>query len=911
MTRRGAKLWMHALWPRRFIAQVTVLTLCVMALGIAVLSIYTTTALVAQQQRDTEQRLDAIASNLALGSARAVLIRNQIELENLLLHAADYPGLHGLAVIDASHRVLSEVRHVVGRPAEAVFDYRILAPPVGRSSQFLWSYGGRARGQPLALGLDATELVVWYPIENGQLGWLRIETGVDAIKAQALRVIEEITVVALATFILIAFALFWLLRPSLRAISAATDFAGNLASARGQQITVYSGSEEFAQLGLALNQTSSRLHAQDTALRDQAAHTQAVLNTVVDGILTFDASGVIASFNPAAERMFGYAPDELRGQSVTMLMFSDAPNPVSGMIGGGREVDGRRKDGSVFPMKLAVAVIQREGTPMYVGTVRDITERKRLDRLKNEFIAAVSHEIRTPMNAILGFTQLLGYDHNLTSTQKANLVKVRKAGDHLLSIVNDVLDLSRIEAGKVALSMEPVAVNDVLRECRNLTHAQAAERGMQVHLEEDDAADYCVRADRIRLRQVLLNLVSNAVKYNRPEGCVWLTCTPGAAGRIRISVRDNGPGIAPAKQAELFQPFNRLGAELGEIEGTGIGLTIAKQMVELMQGEIGMTSTPGQGCTFWVELAQDHSAPQVSRSALDIQQLEQPAIRTGQHTVLYVEDNSVNAEFVQVLCSQFWPNLNLLHATSAEIGLELAAAHNPELILMDVNLPGMNGYEALARLQADVALRHIPVVAVTANAMKSNLEEGRVAGFTDYLTKPINIPHFLAVLDRLLSKTSPQPSSPAVNIVNERQSRVLASNYLPIVDEQVVTAGVLDAHATRQLSDLLGARAAPIIDILLDDLPKHLELLQAAIERGDVAAVRHEAHTMKGSSSNLGASAFAQLCALLSTHCKSGELQRLPETCRALEREFQQRTAPALRKFRNELLLASPDRGAT
>ena len=782
---------------------------------------------------------------------------------------------------------------------------------------------------------------------------------------------------------------------------------------------IYEPDSESPQAVVATFKDITLRRSQEQALRDGSERLRAILDTVIDPIITIDERGFVESFNPAAESVFEFRAAEVIGRNVNLLMPEPFHTAHDGylarylatgerrVIGLGREVSGRRKSGATFPMELAVSELKFSNKRMFVGVVRDITERKRLDRMKSEFVSTVSHELRTPMNAILGFTQLLSYDSNLTASQKANLAKVRKAGEHLLDLINDVLDLSRIEAGKVTLSLEPVVLGDLLLECRNMAQPLADARNIRLLMDVEAVADACVHVDRTRLRQVLLNLVSNAVKYNRDGGSVWVTCASVASRRVRVAVRDNGRGIALDQQAQLFQPFNRLGAERGEIEGTGIGLTITKQLVELMQGDIGFESSPGTGSTFWVEFAVESAAPaSLAGRARDAAPVR-PNRRSGTHRVLYVEDNPVNLELVQALCAQFWPNMQLLSASTAEVGLELAAAQRPDLILMDINLPGMDGYQALARLQADANLCRIPVLAVTANAMKENIERGRAAGFADYLTKPIDIPKFIATLDRLLAPLpdhSPAPEGAVRvllaedNLVNQEVARglleilgyavdvvadgraaveaVQRSHYaavlmdceMPVLDgyaaavairdlegntrhtpiiavtahaagesaAQRQSAGmddylakpinadrlravlerwtsgrepaiqesksILDAHATGQLRDLLGPHAVPIVDSLLSDLPRRLELLRVAIESGDVAAVRHEAHAMKGSSSNLGASTFAELCTQLGDLCKSGELPGLPGAYVALEQEFRQRVTPALDQFKQVLL---------
>ena len=421
-------------------------------------------------------------------------------------------------------------------------------------------------------------------------------------------------------------------------------------------------------------------------------------------------------------------------------------------------------DGTVHWLQESGDVVRdRNGTPVHMlGVVQDITKRKEAEwalteakeeaenanRAKSQFLSSMSHELRTPMNAILGFAQLLELEE-LSAEQRDGVEEIMRAGNHLLALINEVLDLARIEAGRVNLSIEGVNLAQVLNECRSLMEPLLHKHNVTLHCEPLPREPLYVRADFMRLKQIMLNLLSNACKYNRHGGSVSVYMDLVGHERVRINVKDSGPGISVERQGELFQPFSRLVDDKSGIEGTGIGLVITKQLIELMGGNIGVISQAGEGANFWVEIPYDVDQEPDDLVMGDTAEDRQVRQTHTSHTVLYVEDNPTNIRLVSRLLG-LRSHIKLLTAHEPVLGLELAEARRPELILLDINMPGMDGYQLLAKLRASAAGKGVPILAVSANAMPKDIERGLKAGFDAYLTKPIDVPKFLAAVDEYL-----------------------------------------------------------------------------------------------------------------------------------------------------------------
>lgn len=412
-----------------------------------------------------------------------------------------------------------------------------------------------------------------------------------------------------------------------------------------------------------------------------------------------------------------------------------------------------------------------DGEPVRMsGTNMDITDIKRAEErvlqakdtaekanlAKSEFLSSMSHELRTPLNAILGYAQLFEYDGNLNQIQKDNVQEIRKAGEHLLQLINDVLDLAKIESGKMTVSLEPVLASRVVAECFTLVQPQADAKGVKLYASLQDLESTYVVADNVRLKQALINLLSNSIKYNSMGGEVELSLVylPDIE-RMRILVRDNGHGIASNRQSEVFQPFNRLNAEYSSVEGSGVGLVITKQLVEMMKGSLDFVSSEGVGTEFWIDLPlcsewnQDliTATKQHVSNARDV--LVELQIKQ-KRKILYIEDNPSNIRLLQQLFARY-PQLELDVAEEAFLGIYKARSKQPDLIILDINLPGMDGYETLSVLKRDAVTNRIPVVGLSANAMPYDVERGRNSGFYEYLTKPLEINQLIKVLNELLA----------------------------------------------------------------------------------------------------------------------------------------------------------------
>jgi PAS domain S-box-containing protein len=500
---------------------------------------------------------------------------------------------------------------------------------------------------------------------------------------------------------------------------------------------------------------------------------QLMVESVTDcAIIMLDQAGRVKSWNTGAQRIQGYDAKEIIGQHNSRF-FSNEDIAINKPERALQEADavGRsedngwrvRKDGSAFWANVVMTAIRDSAGALrgYATLERDMSERRRVEAelnqakataeaanlAKSEFLSSMSHELRTPLNAILGFAQLMESDVPAPSPgQKVSIDQILQAGWYLLALINEVLDLSLIESGRLSLSSEKVSLEEVLTDCRTMMEPLAQKRGITMTFPAFEVPCF-VMADRTRVRQILVNLLSNAIKYNRVNGSIVVECAARPLGYIRLSVADTGLGLTAEKLTQLFQPFNRLGQEDGAEQGTGIGLVVTKRLVEVMNGTIGVDSTVGSGTKFWIDLvattAPRHDFTQIATETT----AETLARDTGPvRTVLYVEDNPANLKLVTMLIARR-RDLRLLTAENGNLGVELAQAHQPDVILMDINLPGISGLKVLSILSKDEATANIPIIALSANAGPRDIERGLEAGFLRYLTKPIKVDVLMETLD--------------------------------------------------------------------------------------------------------------------------------------------------------------------
>jgi PAS domain S-box-containing protein len=530
-----------------------------------------------------------------------------------------------------------------------------------------------------------------------------------------------------------------------------------------------------AQLESRVEERTAQLTAANEALAESERRFLGILDHSPAAIFLKDLEGRYIFANRSFERVMGKDRIDVIGKTdrdVFPPRLADVyhANDLK-VIESGRSLDfeeiGLEEDlkprvfsSSKFPL--------RDGTGKtcaVCGISTDITDRKhaeqamsiarreaeRANRAKSDFLSRMSHDLRTPLNAVLGFAQLLDMD-NLSADQRESVTQILEAGRHLLDLMNEVLDISRIESGNLSLSPEPVAVAEIIEQVVRLIRPLGAVRRIEVVARSTAAQETYVRADRQRLTQILLNLMSNAIKYNRDGGRVTVSCEHAGEARVRINVADTGAGIRPEKLALLFTPFERLGADQTGIEGTGLGLALSRGLAEAMGGKLGVSSEIDRGSTFWIELMKAQPNPEGNGQVVQASTPAPRSVDSVSGTILYIEDNESNVRLVERLLKQRRPHITLLHASDGAIGMAMAVERKPDLIFLDLHLPDTPGDEVLRRLWEDTRTRDIPVAILSADATLSQSRRLIATGAKAYLTKPLDVSRMLALIDERLTQ---------------------------------------------------------------------------------------------------------------------------------------------------------------
>ena len=633
--------------------------------------------------------------------------------------------------------------------------------------------------------IDGDRILLAQPVmaSGAREGTLYLLADLHATTSQLLKLYGGIFALVLVASLLVAFILsnqflHIITTPILRLAGTARTIADhNDYSVRAAKVC----GDEVGVLTDAFNQMLAQIQSQDTALREnenKLAQAQAIAHL---GYWERDLITDRLMWSSETNRVFGLSPEEdvnnfARFQELIYPEDRDMVMQAVGVAlrGGPRyEVEYRVvwPSGEVrFVYSQGDVILDEADQPRRMfGTVQDVTERKLVDEVKraskakSEFLSRMSHELRTPLNAILGFGQLLERQKP-TEVQRKRVGYILSAGKHLLDLINEVLDISRIEAGRMQLSLEPVCVADALEETLDLMRPLATERSIQLSASADIDAGVHVLADRQRFKQVLVNLLNNAVKYTPFFGGVAVSYHVPGNEKVRVLVSDTGPGIPAEKLARLFTPFERLGAEQSAIEGTGLGLALSQRLMDAMGGSIGVESAVGKGSTFWIELPLAKSPLERFPRDGAANGARQPSSEPASRSILYIEDNLSNLALIEQMLAER-PGTALLTCMQGKVGLDLARQHTPDLILLDLHLPDLPGWDVLSQLKADSTTRHIPVVVISADATKRQMNRLMSAGAAHYLTKPLDVNKFFQVLDETNGIDSVE-QSPAAAISN-------------------------------------------------------------------------------------------------------------------------------------------------
>lgn len=588
---------LQRLMPRRLYIRLAILGGILLALVIGAHTAYTVVQQSSIETMALETRAQALANQIAISAASLLVTRRYSEIEELLVRTAIFPDILRAQVTDTEGRMLSDVVRPNGEEARAVFEFKSLPLPQKKSLE----YGD-------------VELVVWQPIDAGtSIGWVRLVYSLNHVIELRRRIVYDGAWAALiaVTASLLLFAAF--LRRPMRSVAEATRFAGQLDELRGAPFPVERGSEEIEQLGEALNRVSLRLAEQELAITAANRRLEAILRHAIDGIVTVDVKGKVESANPAAERMFGFGVGGLNGHLFTELVAdfspSDEGDPMNEAVRIEFETNGVRRDGSVFPVLIGLQQMDLEGRCLYVGLLRDITEQKRLESMKEKFVESVSHELRTPLTALHGSLELLATDNieGLHGKAKDLVALAYKNSGRLVRLVNDILDFEDVQAGRAPFDVRPIPIVPLLHEVIATQQAFAVERNIKIVL-DTPPLNAMALVDPRWIKQALTALMTRAVRSS-PSGEIISIGVYRAEGRLRVTVTDHGSPIPKEARPYLFQKFVQLETDARYHEGADVGLGLAKAIVEHLGGMIDFTSGPNTATTFFVDLPEIENDP--------------------------------------------------------------------------------------------------------------------------------------------------------------------------------------------------------------------------------------------------------------------------------------------------------------
>jgi len=736
-------------WPRHFRWQVTMLNVIMLSIMFSLFAWHSSNQ--KKKYITNSINLSGVALAQKISDETQTLFKKNdfAKLDSLLIQYAKFPDIVDLSLETVKGTPLGRVAVIEGKT-------------VIRQGDAL------AEAQPLVVTSNKTVISEPIVVDTRTIGFVKLSVNLEPAFMESSRLFFHSLLYGVGMSLLFLIITFFYFRKPLKALNEATEFAAKLDKQFGDKFKTSKFANEFEQLGESLNSVSQKLLEQQVQVEAgnvEAKKLAMVASKTNTSIIITDKNRQIEWANESFEKMTGYLLNEILGKKTSELFYGEDTDPkVISYIdeelaqGRGCEVEkiNYRKDGKKFWANTAIQpIFDDEGEFCYYIVIEsDVTQRKeseaelyeakviaeKANLAKSEFLSRMSHELRTPLNAILGFAQILQLDE-LNEEQEDSVARILKAGKHLLGLINEVLEISRIESGGFALSIETVAIQESVEDVLRMAQPLAADFGINLVCDESLATNYIVLGDLQRINQVLLNLVSNAIKYNRRDGSVTIRCQEQDNDRLRILVQDTGNGIKEEDMERLFTPFDRLGAEQTTIEGSGIGLALTKQLLSIMDGTIGVSSVVGEGTTFWFELpiseVVDTSETVANLNMTPIQMTA--SLPTSEYpTVVYIEDNLSNVALVERVIDRIG-SIDLQVALQGQEGLELVERQHPDLVLLDLHLPLLGGEVILDQLKANEEMKTIPVIVVSADATPKQINKLLDKGADYYLTKPFDV----------------------------------------------------------------------------------------------------------------------------------------------------------------------------